>query len=89
MIGDMSLNQEREYWDEKIGEAMRRVQHSKELSEEFAKLYLRISSVEPVSPTAGIAQRSVLDFCDAQRHQCIYTADERQIEVERLKGQRP
>jgi hypothetical protein len=86
---ERSLSQERTYWDEKVGEAMREVQKAKELSEEFHKLADRVHSNEPVSPTAGVAQRDVLQFCANRQTQIHAQIEKLQSEVERLKSNRP
>jgi hypothetical protein len=86
---ERSLSQEREYWDEQIGAAMRRVQYAKELAEEYHKLATRIALVDPISPSAGAAQRSVLDFCDIQKAKTLQQVERIQQEVDRLKAARP
>jgi len=86
---ERSLKQEQAYWDEKIGEAMREVQKAKELAEEFHKLADRVASVEPVSPTAGVAQRDVLQFCANRQTQIYHTLEKLSADVERLRAGRP
>jgi hypothetical protein len=86
---ERSLQQEQTYWDEKVGEAQREVQKARELAEEFHKLADRIHSVEPISPTAGVVQRDVLQFCANRQTQIHAQIEKLNENVERLKGNRP
>ena len=86
---ERSLSQERAYWDERIGMAMRNVQECTETAEEYRKLHDRIHSVEPLSPIAGKVQRHILDVCKDMQHKSLYQANENQQAVENLKEGRP
>jgi hypothetical protein len=86
---ERSLQQERKYWDDRIGEVMRDIQMAKELAEEFRKLHDRIYSVEPASPMAGKAQRDVLQFCINRQVQVQSQLEKLDDKLEQLKAERP
>jgi hypothetical protein len=88
-VKEMSLNQEREYWDTKIGDAMRSVQERREFANAFRDLFDRIVAVEPTSPIGGNAQRYVLNYCEEKRQEALAQAEKKQLEVDRLKDNRP
>jgi hypothetical protein len=86
---EMSLAQTRELHEAKIGEAMRHVQDTRTLMQEFGNIIDRLRAVEPTSPLAGAAQHEVILFCEEARATCRRNAEHRQTVVDRLKAERP